>query len=276
MKGTGTPTTPKFSKPPVAELALGIQFNPLTSFNSIQAAAWRERIKVDFPAIEEHPELPDLIEGADLEQTKVRMQMIEGVPPRRFWFVNKAETELIQIQRSRFVYNWRKRSDGDQYPTYEALRKRVESQLKNFVEFIAAEKLGDFVPGMCEVTYINHITGSGVWTSHGEAAKVFSGLSGKQTGDFLPKAESFGFSETYRIPVEDADKVGRLRVQADPSFFVLDKSPLFRMSVSARVAAQTADLAGVLDAMDIGHVWGTCGFAALTTKEMHSAWEKKA
>lgn len=275
MKGREAQVTPKFSKPPVAELALGIQFNPLSSFNSIQAAAWRERIKEEFSKIEEHPELPDIIEGAELEQTKVRMQMIEGVPPRRFWFVNKTETELIQVQRTRFVYNWRKRSDADQYPTYDALRKKVKSQLESFMGFTAAEGLGDVVPGMCEVTYINHITGSGVWTSHAEAAKVFSGLSGKQTGDFLPPAESFSFSETYRIPVDGADKVGRLRVQVDPSFFVLDKSPLFRMSVSARVAAQTADIAGILGAMDVGHVWATCGFAALTTKEMHAAWGNK-
>lgn len=273
MTEIGTPVTPKFSKPPVAELALGIQFNPLASFNSIQAATWRERIKNEFPTVQEHPELPDLIEGPDQElQMKVRMQMIEGVPPRRYWFVNEAETELIQVQRSRFVYNWRKRNDSDLYPTYAALREKVEKQLKSFAEFVAAERLGSFVPGLCEVTYISHIVGSGVWTSHGEATKVFSGLSGKQTGDFLPSAESTGFSATYRIPVDGTDQIGRLRVQVEPSFFVTDKSPLFRMSVNARVPAPTADIAGALSAMETGHAWGTCGFAALTTKQMHEAW----
>lgn len=203
-------TTPKFRKPPVAELALGIQFNPLASFNSIQAAAWREQIKDEFPKLEEHPELPDLIEGADLEQTKVRMQLVQGVPPRRFWFVNRNETELIQVQRTRFVYNWRKRNEGDHYPTYDVLRKKVENQLKRFVEFVGAEGLGGFLPDMSEVTYINHIAGSGVWTSHSEASNVFRGLSARPPGCFLPPAESFGFAETYRIPVEGVDKVGRL------------------------------------------------------------------
>ena len=267
--------TPKFSKPPVAELALGVQFQPLSSFNSIQAAAWRDRIKTELPKFEEHPELPDVIEDADLEQTKVRMQLIAGAAPRRYWFVDANETELIQIQRTRFVYNWRKRADGDQYPTYDVLREKVARQLKSFIEFAAAEGLGDFVPGTCEVTYVNHIAGSGVWTAHGQAAKVFSGLSGRRTGDFLPPAESVGFSETYRIPVEGTDKVGRLRVQVDPSFLILDKAPIFRMSLNARVAAKTADRQGVVDALDIGHQWATCGFAALTTPEMHSAWGKK-
>lgn len=222
--------------------------------------------------MQEHPELPDLIEGPELDQTKVRMQMTEGVPPRRFWFVNATETELIQIQRSRFVYNWRKRNERDEYPTYAVLRGKVEKQLRAFVEFLVAEGLGAFTPGLSEVTYINHIVGSGVWTTLSEANKVFSCLSGEQTGTFLPSAESTSFAATYRIPVAGANNVARLRVQFEPSLFVADKTPLFRMSLSARVPALAADVDGVLKAMDVGHVWDTCGFAALTTKEMHMAW----
>lgn len=277
MTATGTPNlpTPRFSKPPVAELVLGVQFTPLGSLNSVQVAAWRERIKGEFPTVQEHSELPDLFEEPDLDLVRVRMQMTVGVPPRRFWFVNAAETELIQIQRNRFVYNWRKRNDADQYPSYKDIRAKVEKQLSAFLEFVAAERLGEFTPDLCEVTYINHIASGGVWASHGEASKVFSVLSGKQTGDFLPSAEMMGFAATYRLPTDGAEMVGRLRVQAEPSFFVADKAPLFRMSVSARVPVVGANVAGVLNAMDLGHVWGTCGFAALTTKQMHEAWGKE-
>lgn len=275
MTGTGStaPITPRFEKPPVAELVLGVQFNPLVSLNTVQVSAWRDRIKAEFPIIQEHPELPDLVEVPELQVMKVRMQMVEGVPPRRFWFVNGAETELIQIQRNRFVYNWRKRADGDQYPTYDVLRKKLEVQLKAFLEFAAAERMGDFVPNLCEVTYMNHIVGSGVWTTHGEASKVFSALSGGQAGSFLPKAESMTFAGTFQIPLA-GDRFGRLRVHSEPSFFIADKTPLFRMSVSSRVPALSPDFPGVLGAMDVGHVWGTCGFAALTTAEMHKVWER--
>lgn len=273
MKKTAT-ETPKFLRPPVVELALGIQFEPLGSLSAVQVAAWRERLKSEFPIIQDQPALPDVIEEPDLASTKVVIQIMGGMQPQRFWFINTAETELIQIQWNRFVYNWRKRKDGDQYPSYDVLQEKFKNRLKDFVKFIQDEKLGGFAPGLCEVTYINQIGRDGVWKSHGEAAKVFSLLSGQQTNGFLPLAESVGFSSTYRIPVDAPNKIGRLRVQAEPSYFVTDKSPLFRMSVSARVPAATGDVAGVLKALDLGHLWATHSFDALTTGQMHQVWEK--
>lgn len=184
--GTPAPTTPKFRKPPVVELALGVQFKPLASFNTLQAMSWRESIKGQFSKVQEQPELPDLVEVPDLGEIKMQMKMVQGPQPLRYWYLNESETELVQVQRNRFVYNWRKKSDADQYPSYDEMKARVEERLKAFMAFIVAEKLGEFVPDICEVTYISHILTGGVWKSHSEGAKVFTTLSASQTGTFLP------------------------------------------------------------------------------------------
>src|SRR6266566_564057 len=64
------------------------------------------------------------------------------VPPApRLWFLNESGTELIQVQEDRFIHNWRKTDSGQQYPRYEYIRGRFNSELQLFSSFLEAEKL---------------------------------------------------------------------------------------------------------------------------------------
>jgi hypothetical protein len=45
--------------------------------------------------------------------------MFEVPPIPRLSFANEQGNEMIQVQNDRFIKNWRKEGDGEQYPHYE-------------------------------------------------------------------------------------------------------------------------------------------------------------
>jgi hypothetical protein len=64
------------------------------------------------PVREQFPEEPSARIG-------LRLQTRENLPVPRIGFLNKRGNEMIQVQNDRFIKNWRKEGEGEQYPRYE-------------------------------------------------------------------------------------------------------------------------------------------------------------
>ncbi len=64
---------------------------------------------------------------------------------------------IIQIQKDRFVTNWR-RMDGQDYPRFDEVLRRFENGFAILKEFVKTAKLGSIQPIEYEMTYANHIT----------------------------------------------------------------------------------------------------------------------
>jgi len=60
----------------------------------------------------------------------------------RVHFLNQQKTELLQVQRDRFLHNWRKVGSGDNYPRFERMIETFESGFRKFTDVISREKLG--------------------------------------------------------------------------------------------------------------------------------------
>ena len=118
----------------------------------------------------------------------------------RCWFLNSAGTELIQVQTDRFIHNWRKVGDGDQYPRYEHLRTAFAAELRKLVEFLQRQQPGRLVPNQCEVTYVNHIVPGDAWKKHGDLDKVLTVFQGRYSSDFLGDVEEAGVNVQFVIP----------------------------------------------------------------------------
>ena len=97
-------------------------------------------------------------------------------PLPRVWFIHRNDNELIQVQRNRFLYNWRKRQSNDEYPGYEKVVENFERYLSCFEEFLATENLGNLVAIEYELTYIDIIPKGHGWENPGDLAKVFPNL----------------------------------------------------------------------------------------------------
>src|SRR2546425_18159 len=100
---------PKYRRPPVVETALGVQFAPLKSFSIPHFGLFWNAIRGDYPKQEMKPPLGNVVEdlAAPPAPDQIHLQLVSE-PEARCWFLNAGATELIQLQRDRFVRNWRK------------------------------------------------------------------------------------------------------------------------------------------------------------------------
>lgn len=268
---------PYFGDPPVVEVALAVQFEPLAELRTPQIGLFWNEIRERFPKIEEHPPLGTMMErfGARRKPIAgVRIEMMQQPPLPRCWFLNEAGTELIQIQKDRFAQNWRKTGGDEEYPRYDHLRETFESELRQFEDFLRRERIGAIVANQCEVTYVNHIVAGRGWDTHGDLANVLSLFGGEPSEGFLPDMEEARLSGSYIIPDGDGPPLGRLRFSIDPVYRREDDQPMFLLNMVARGRPDGDGTDGVLRFLDTGHTWIVRGFAAITTPHMHKIWRR--
>lgn len=274
---TGNPTRPRlpdFRNPPVAEVALSLQFDPLLYLRTPHIGLLWEQYRGAFPTFEEHPPLPTAMEWFGLPTSSSfapRVELLTAPPMPRCLFINERGSELVQIQQDRFVFNWRKLKEYDSYPRYEYVRAGFEKQLQVFQEFLAKESIGDLAPNQCEVTYVNQLLSGHGWEHPGQLDKLVTVWENEYSDQFLKEPEDVRLAMRYVI--RDGDKpIGRLHVNIEPRFSTIHQSPVIVITLTARGAPPAKDLAGVLDFFDIGRKWIVSAFASITTNDMHRNW----
>ena len=263
---------PSFKNPPVVETALSIQFNEIAGFNNTHFGLFHQTIKSDFPEVREQPRLDPVIERfpGPVFIGKPRFQIENAVVPQRMWFVNKSDTELIQIQPDRIVFNWRRKDDDSAYPRYAKNGPECIKAYSSFIEFCETQQLNRPVPNLAEVAYVNHIVPRGGESVIDTFARSFVGLDWQATDDFLPSSpESALFNRVYVI----GKNKGRLFAEASiiPS---RDSGGMVQFKVTARIIHDDAS-GSVSDSLQLAHDWVVNGFVSLTSPEMHKIWELK-
>lgn len=120
------PPLPDYKKPPVVEVAISIQFNPLKELNVPKLGALWLEFEKEFPETQDQPPLSPVFEVYGQIQPPRFEFRFEAAPPlSRCWFLNKAGTELIQVQQDRFILNWRKTTETAKYIRYEENYKKL-------------------------------------------------------------------------------------------------------------------------------------------------------
>src|SRR5690606_23663769 len=125
----------------------------------------------------------------------------------RVFLVDETGQWLIQIQRDRFLHNWRVSRDGERYPRFPAVRQRFFDQWSRFEEFVAKNSLGAIEINQLEITYLNQIPLV--------SAKLFDAFPDLQwrSDHKLAHPESMEASYTFRQP----DVPKRLRATIKPT-----------------------------------------------------------
>ena len=268
-----------FARPPLVEVALSVQFEPLLKFRMPYVGQLWTVFRERFPEFQEHPPLPQVTERFGVRHAFLQegtFQFGFGMPPlHRCWFLNKEGTELVQVQQDRFARNWRKVGEGDEYPRYERIRKSFEQDFGDFAAFLSRQGLGEPVPNQCEVTYVDHLVAGEGWQRHGEVDEVVTLWAKRQAGDFLPEPEEIRFGVKYVIPDRDGKPFGRLYVDLQPAFRKEDEKPMFVLNFVARGKPDSADTPGVLRFFDTGREWIVRAFASVTSSKMQRIWGRR-
>jgi uncharacterized protein (TIGR04255 family) len=267
---------PEFERPPVTEVALSLQFEPLSKLRGPVIGLLWGKFKDRYPVVEEHSPIDPVIEtfGASNSVSRIKFQVLDAPPPARVWFMSQTGQQLIQVQQDRFIYNWRKLSDEDTYPRYSQLRKILIQELELFDRFVKEEQLGDLIFKQTEVTFVNTIISGEGWQRPGQLHNVLTIHSGAYSDTFFDEPESIQTALRYVIPDESGNPVGRLHITVVPLISLKGKEPALNLTLIARCTPD-GSIEDAIRCLDLAHRWMVKGFASITTKEMHRIWERK-
>lgn len=268
---------PDYERPPVVETVLGVQFEEIPHFGNAQLGAfWKTLDPAEWVSVTDAPPLEPQFE-----------QFGEGMGPQpllafrwtqdlrtRLQIKNEPGDRMIQIQNSRFHFNWLGKTAG-YYPRYPAVRDGFEAVLKQFVTFVGKEKLRTFRPNQWELTYINNIPKGTVWNAPSDWG-FFRPLRGVPTLPNLIEGETFTGQWHCAIPHQR----GRLHMQWQhglPPAASHDRQETIWLTFTARGPLGTADdpVKAVLEGLELGHVTIVQSFKALMSEEANAFWGLK-
>lgn len=272
-----------FTKPPVAEVALTVQFDRDTV--DLEALGFfSQRVRDEFPIRQNQPLLPAITETFDLASAtpsiEIRFEAPNSLP--RLWFQSESGVELIQLQHDRLTFNWRRLDEGGTYPRYAHLRGRIDQFLTVLAGCLA--KAGSSAGGqslainLCEVVYVNPVEyPRRAEKRHPDLSKILNRVRPRPRTAFLPDAEDAQFQSRWRIPAAElgrkgAAPTGRLYVSAAPALKPPKNTPIYLVNLTARLVPTKADRRSAMKALDVGHKWVVLGFKDITTPEMQRSW----
>lgn len=261
-----------FGRPPVVEVALGVQFtHPVVTLDVLSALVvrWRE----EYPLHELQESLDRVIETFDRPMSGPALQLRLGTSFPRTWLMSTNRSRLIQLQNDRVIVNWRRVEANDEYPRYATLRPWLMSVLDDVLAVAAERGRPLAIVDAVEVTYVNELAlpDEANLGSHPPLERMVVPVRAVD-GDFLPAPEDTGFAARFRID-EDGVPVGRLVVRTDIGFRNRDGAPIYLMNLTANVVRPPHnDAVEVSAALDLARRWVVKGFLDLTTREMHEQW----
>ena len=232
---------------------------------------WRE-IQKDFPKTDTKPPLDPASEPSEIGETPsgVSFQVMEVLPLPRVWFESDDESELVQIQSDRLVFNWRPGQQNAQYPRFPAVFARFQDVYGKFEEFVHTMGIGPLVPVLGEVTYVNQVPVNDPVSSFGDLGSIFR-FWGKPTSALLGVPEQAALRMAFKLHSDERYR-GRLHVHVDPRFRRSDKGRVLNMTITVRGHPFSSDRAGVEEFLAFGHKYVVRAFADLTSPELQELW----
>ncbi|MCY3018227.1 MAG: TIGR04255 family protein [Planctomycetota bacterium] len=249
-----------FQKPPVIEVVFGVAFKPLEQLLAPHLGLLWRRYRDEFPSCRDMPPLPVVIErygppvGDEME--------VFNVPPLpRVWF-EKGESRLIQLQRDRFLYNWRKGTGQEDYPRYETVLAEFRKHLATFEAGLGEAGLGVIQPVQYELTYVDQMNIGEGWNGLGEIGKLFPDFSWRHiSGRSLKEPEAINLRVSFAAP----DRTGRLHVWLRSAIRRADNKLVLLMETTARGMPADGSREGMWRWFDMGHEQIRRGFLEMSS-----------
>ena len=266
----GRPALPEFERPPVAEVALGVQFRPLPQLRPLELGALREKWRPEYPIAQEQPPLPPATEGFAPGLPSVQF-VIGSAPQTRLWFVREDQTGLLQLQPDRFVVNWRQASSTTPYPRYPSVRAEFEQRFDELADYLRDRSLGALEITQVEITYINAMTVEANEVGH---LDHFLRLCTPSVGHHLGDPEQARIALVFQVPDIGQPPV-RLYVSLDPAARPDGTLATF-FTLTVRGAPHDASRESALRFMDAAHEEVVKSFAELTPDSRHDEWGRRS
>jgi len=263
---------PEYDKPPVNEVICGVSFKSLDRLLVPHIGVLWEAFKADYPTCQEVPPLMPFIEAFGERALEQKPEFAEIPPLPRVWFVHKNGNGVIQVQRDRFLHNWRKLDPKNRYPRFEQVFGMFVTHLDTFQTFLEKQKLGEINPSQYELTYVNHIHRGDGWETHADVGSIFADFVWRvKEGRFLPPPESVNWSASFVLP----NKLGRLHATIRDALHREHGRPLYVFQLTARGFTGSESPETMNNWFDLAHRWIVHGFTDLTDERTQAGvWER--
>lgn len=267
---------PKYDSPPVVETVLGIQFEPLISYRSAHAGwYWKNYLDEKWGSIKEVPFLQDQFElfGDKKKWGSGIGFSVETIPASRHQIIRTDNTRMLQIQNSRFIYNW-KLTDGNKkkkglYPSYEKIEPEFHQLFDSFKKFSIDSGNEELNINQWEVTYVNYIEKGQLWETVADWPDILPWLSFPATDVMQQKPDGVNTELLLMI----GENYGRLHVTAQRVRIGSDKGP---EAISLKLTARGPinDELGIdyRTGFKIGHASIVQSFHSMISKEARVFW----
>jgi len=260
-----------FRDPPLVESVLSVQFGQLPFLTLLHAGRyWSEVLGVDkWSEVDEAGYLDDRFERFEEEATWAKPPQFKLAPasaPNRAQFRTADGDRMIQVQQSRFILNWLRRTS--RYPRYSVLRDEFEQEYSRFVDFVTSLGAEKPVPNQWEVTYVNHLVRGEKWDTLEDWSRIFPSVSVPPSANDTVIPDVISLDSTYLI---GKDK-GRLRVSYRRAKHNETGQEVIRVDLTARGPVGSDSGKGLLDGLDLGRQAIVETFAAISSEHAHEMW----
>jgi len=220
--------TLNYETPPINEVVCGLMFEPLKELLAPHLGLLWERYKPGFTTCKQQPPIAVQIERPEGTLTEAQM-VFDELPLPRVWFEETDGNGIIQVQRDRFHYNWRRINTEDEYPHFDKVFALFAEKLGTFREFVREIGCGELVTKQYEMTYVNHIPLGEGWTSVADIGEVFRDFSWKRDDERM-KPDAFNWRLTFALP----NGAGRLHTTVRSAVRNSDKKQILLFDLTAR------------------------------------------
>jgi uncharacterized protein (TIGR04255 family) len=262
---------PFYDQPPITEVACSVLFPSLEELLSPHIGLLWQRFQPEYPFCDDVVPITPRVEIFDDQNIEPQLKLSNIPPLPRAWFINQDGTRIIQIQRDRFVHNWRKVHVDSEYPRYSSLIRDFQNHLNNFDDFLTEASLGQVQPLQYELTYVNQIPQGQVWSTLEDIGKVFPDIIWKASSSrFLAHPQSIHWTTVFELP----NKLGRLHTSVKPA--TLNEKPTLLFDLTVRGIGNYNSREILQNWFDTAHEWIVRAFADLTDKETQTKiWKRR-
>jgi uncharacterized protein (TIGR04255 family) len=266
-------TLPKFDDPPVVETVVGVQFEPLPGYTTAHAGRfWMEYLNEGWPNTIEANRILEQFEhfGKDVWWEPKQIRLSQEQPSPRIQFVSQNEERMIQIQNTRFHYNWRKRERL--YPRYDDSIRSFEETWANFQEYCVNSGIHNPKLNQWEITYINHIPNGELWSCVSDWNNVFPDLwiPAVRIEELSPE----GIDSNWRLNI--GHRQGRLHISLEHIKIGGAKGPeAIRLVLTARGPIGNESETNLRLGLDLGHSTIVRAFTDMTSDTAHKSWKRR-
>lgn len=241
----------RFIKSPLAEVVCGVEFSA-PEFSAVHFGLYWQQIQERFP-------LPPLDRPPLGEIPLIPLPSL-----RRVWFESADKRQLLQLQSNRFLYNWRRQSEVEEYPHFEEIYPQFEREWQSFQNWWLELSGLPLQPTHYELTYLNQIDATFGWHDPGDTHKLFT-FVGKTWNDFLDKPKICNSNLEFILP----DNQGNLIISLSQKNKIEDNSLVMFLELTSR--SLNADL--VLENwFDTAHNYTVHAFLELIHENAKQEW----